>query len=170
MSTVVGESREISLPPAVTVHEAAGGATAHPAIPPASRGWLFYQRRQFALKTILIAVTTVAFIPILLYKAEMAAVIAIALLIIAHVAGAVVIAIGVKRHQIAPDRRGMVIRLVGLVVLVLLIWLAATGLSGHDLSSAVFWSALFAIWALHTIGLALLHLRSRREQSVCPFV
>ncbi|MES2153910.1 MAG: hypothetical protein V4510_02130 [bacterium] len=141
-----------------------------PTTAPPTPAWLFYQRRQFLLKTILIAVTTVAFIPILLYKSEMAAVIAVSLLIVAHIAGGIIIAIGVKRHQIAPDRRGMIIRLAGLTILVLLIWLAASGLKDHDLSSNVFWGALFAIWALHTAGLALLHLRSRREQSVCPFV
>jgi hypothetical protein len=85
-----------------------------------------------------------------------------------HVAGLVVIVVGARRQDIAPGARGFVIRAVAIVLLVALLMLAADGLTST--TSAVFWGSLFAIWALHTAGLALLHLRGRRELAACPFV
>ena len=57
----------------------------------------------------------------------------------------------------------------GIAFLVGLLYLASKGLqtSAQDF---VFWGSLFAIWALHTLGLALLHVRGARENAVCPFV
>lgn len=129
----------------------------------------FVRPRQFWWKTVLLAVTTVALVPILLYQDLKAAGIYLVALAIVHVAGIAVIVVGARRQQIAPDTRGLVIRLIGIACLTLLLWLASKGLDS-EASSIVFWGALFAIWALHTLGLALLHLRSRREQTVCPFV
>jgi hypothetical protein len=180
MSTSRMESREINGGRAGAVADEPGTAPPGPSgARPASLGfpegagpsspWVFFGRRQFLFKTILLAVTTVALIPILLLKDTQLGIAYLVGLAAVHVAGLAVIAVGVNRHQIAPDRRGLVIRLVGIAILVALLGLAAEGL-GNDLSSMVFWGALFAIWALHTLGLALLHLRSRREQSVCPFV
>jgi len=166
MSTSGAENRLVPLHRALCVATAIVPAPAPAA--PTARWFTFYQRRQFFLKTALVAATTLAFVPILLYQAEGAALVAITLLIAAHFAGAAVIAYGVRRQQIAPDRRGMVSRLAAITVLVLLIWLAATGLTS-PLSSGLFWGSLFAIWALHTVGLLLLHVRSRREQATCPF-
>ena|ERR1041385_964563 len=129
----------------------------------------FYNRRQFAWKVALLAATTIALVPILLLKDELAAKVYLVALAIVHVAGIVVIAIGTKRDHIAPDKRGLAIRLVAIAVLLALLGLAAKGLrTGTE--SFVFWGSLFAIWLLHTAGLALLHLRGRREVSVCPFV
>ncbi len=134
-----------------------------------AESWVFFGRRQFLWKTIVLALTTIALIPVLLYKDVMAAQAYLVILIAVHILGGIVILVGVRRHQVAPDARGLIMRLVGLVILIALLALAAKGLT-TELSDWVFWGALFAIWALHTLGLALLHLRSRREQTVCPFV
>lgn len=129
----------------------------------------FQRRGQFAWKVGLLLATTIALIPILLMKNEWAAQAYLWILVAIHVIGLVIIAVGVKRHHIAPDLRGLVIRLVGIVLLVGLLFLASKGLR-TDVAGFVFWGSLFAIWALHTVGLALLHIRGRREMSVCPFV
>ncbi|MEA3137082.1 MAG: hypothetical protein QOC71_1363 [Thermoplasmata archaeon] len=129
----------------------------------------FERRTQFAWKTALLLATTIALIPILLLKHTWAAQAYLVTLVGVHVAGLAIIAIGVKRTHIAPDRRGLVIRLVGITFLVALLYVASKGLrtSTEDL---LFWGSLFAIWALHTLGLALLHIRSGREVAACPFV
>ena len=132
-------------------------------------GMQFLRRRTFLWKTLLLGATTVSLVPVLLAKQVLAAQVYLVALVLVHVAGIVVIAVGVKRTHIAPDRRGLVIRLVGIGLLIGLLALAARGLrsSAADL---VFWGSLFAIWALHTLGLALLHIRSGREAAACPFV
>ncbi|HUR24690.1 MAG TPA: hypothetical protein VM327_01595 [Candidatus Thermoplasmatota archaeon] len=129
----------------------------------------FERRAQFAWKTALLLATTVALIPILLLKDAWAAQVYLVALVAVHLVGLAIIAIGVKRTHIAPDRRGLVIRLVGIAFLVSLLYVASKGLrtSTEDL---LFWGSLFAIWALHTLGLALLHVRSGREAAACPFV
>jgi hypothetical protein len=129
---------------------------------------VFGNRRRFWWKTALLAVTTVALAPILLWKDLLAAQVYLVALAVVHVAGIAVITVGARRQDIAPDRRGLWIRLVGIAVLVALLWLAAKGLKS-EASGMVFWGSLFAIWALHTAGLALLHLRGRRERQACPF-
>lgn len=150
------------------------GANATVTAPPAGTALQFTRPRQFWWKTALLALTTVSLVPVLLYKdtllAEQAAVVYVIALVVVHLAGVVVIAIGVRRHQIAPDTRGLVIRLVGIAILVGLLYLAAKGITANAVTDWLFWGTLFAIWALHTLGLALLHLRTRREASVCPFV
>ena len=124
---------------------------------------------KFAWKSALLLATTVALIPILLLKHAWAAQVYLVILVVIHVVGLAIIAIGVKRTHIAPDRRGLVIRLVGIAFLIGLLYVASKGLqtSTEDL---LFWGSLFAIWALHTVGLALLHVRSGREAAACPFV
>lgn len=129
----------------------------------------FERRGQFAWKVALLLGTTIALIPILLSKNAMAATVYLWVLVGVHVAGLGIIAAGVKRHHIAPDRRGLVIRLVGIAILVALLYLASKGLQ-DSVEGFVFWASLFAIWALHTAGLALLHIRSGREAAACPFV
>ena len=131
--------------------------------------WTFQRRGQFAWKVGLLLATTVALIPILLSKNAWAAQVYLWVLVAVHVIGLGIIAIGVKRQHIAPDTRGLVIRLVGIAILVALLYLASKGLQ-TDVAGWIFWGSLFAIWALHTLGLALLHIRGRREMAVCPFV
>lgn len=128
----------------------------------------FGNRRTFYWKTGLLAATTLALAPILLWQHAMAAQVYLVALVVVHVAGLAVIAVGAKRQDIAPGLRGFLIRLAGILALVALLGLAANGLTGT--TGTVFWSSLFAIWALHTAGLALLHLRGRRELQACPFV
>jgi hypothetical protein len=129
----------------------------------------FERRGQFAWKVGLLLATTLALIPILLSRNEMAATVYLWVLVGVHVAGLFIIGIGVKRHHTAPDTRGLVIRLAGITVLVALLYLASQGLKS-SVEGALFWGSLFAIWALHTLGLALLHIRGRREIAACPFV
>jgi hypothetical protein len=136
----------------------------------AARRITFERRGQFAWKSALLLATTVALIPILLLKHAWAAQVYLVILVVIHLVGLAIIGIGVKRTHIAPDRRGLVIRLVGIAFLVALLYVASKGLqtSTEDL---LFWGSLFAIWALHTVGLALLHVRSGRETAAaCPFV
>ncbi len=130
---------------------------------------VFTERRRFAWKTALLAATTLALVPVLLLKNTQWATWYLVALISVHVIGAVVIAIGVRRHDIAPDQRGLWIRLIGIAILVALLYMATKGLNG-SFDSVVFWAALFAIWFLHTAGLALLHIKTGREASACPFV
>ena len=129
----------------------------------------FERRGQFAWKVALLAATTVALVPILLMKNAWAAQAYLWVLVVVHVVGLFIIGIGVKRHHIAPDTRGLVIRLVGIALLIALLYLASKGLR-TSAEGLLFWGSLFAIWFLHTAGLALLHIRGKRENSVCPFV
>ncbi len=129
----------------------------------------FERRGQFAWKVALLAVTTVALVPILLMKNEWAARVYLWVLIAVHLLGVVVILVGTKRHHIAPDKRGLAIRLGAIFLLVGLLYLASKGLQGST-EGYLFWGSLFAIWLLHTAGLALLHIRGARENAVCPFV
>jgi ABC-type transport system involved in cytochrome c biogenesis permease component len=151
-------------------------AASFPASPPdgvhghaGPRRLVFTDRATFLWKTTLLAVTTVALVPILLWQHELAAKVYLWALVVVHVAGIFVVGIGVRRHQIAPDRRGLYIRLLAIAILIALLYLAAQGLEGK-VGGVLFWGSLFAIWALHTLGLVLLHLRSQREQRLCPFV
>lgn len=129
----------------------------------------FERRGQFAWKVGLLAATTIALIPILLLKNEWAAQAYLWILVIVHVAGLFIIGVGVKRSHIAPDTRGLVIRLVAIVLLVALLYLASKGLQ-TSAEGILFWGSLFAIWFLHTAGLALVHIRGKRENAMCPFV
>jgi hypothetical protein len=135
-----------------------------------TNSWFTFSRgRQFLWKTILLGATTLALVPILLYKDVLWAQTYLVTLILVHIGGGVLIVVGNRRHHIAPDRRGLIIRLVGIASMVILLYIAAKGL-GTTVGSWVFWGSLFAIWALHTLGLLMLHVRSRREATVCPFV
>lgn len=129
----------------------------------------FERRGQFAWKSALLLATTVALIPILLSKHELAATIYLWVLIVIHIAGLLIIGVGVKRHHVAPTKRGLYSRLAGIAVLIALLYLASKGLA-TTAEGWIFWGSLFAIWALHTLGLALLHIRGRREAAACPFV
>jgi hypothetical protein len=136
----------------------------------ASKGAAFqmHNGRRFMWKTILLTVTTLALVPILLYKDVLWAQIYLWTLVVIHVAGIGLVVYGTKRHHIAPDRRGLVVRIIGLTTLTALLYLAAKGLN-TEVGTWLFWGALFSIWALHTVGLLFLHVRSRREARLCPF-
>lgn len=113
--------------------------------------------------------TTVALVPILLWQHALAAQVYVAFLVAVHVGGLAIFALGVRRQDIAPTRRGLWVRLSGIGLLICLLSLAAKGLQGRP-AAAVFWIALFAIWALHTAGLLLLHIKTDREAAACPFL
>ena len=138
-------------------------------MPTAAPRVTFERRGQFAWKVALLLATTIALVPILLMKNTWAAQAYLWILVAVHIVGLFIIAIGVKRHHIAPDTRGLVIRLVGITLLVGLLYLASKGLQ-TSVEGVLFWGSLFAIWLLHTAGLALLHIRGKRENAVCPFV
>jgi hypothetical protein len=129
---------------------------------------VFEHPRRFIWKTALLAATTIALIPILLAKDSWAATVYLVVLIVVHVAGIFIVAIGVRRRDIAPDRRGFVYRIIAIVCLVALLYLVSQGLRSAT-ADYVFWGSLFLIWLLHTLGLVLLHVKGRRE-AACPFV
>ncbi len=129
----------------------------------------FTDRKRFYWKVALLAATTIALVPILLLKDQGLADLYLWVLVAVHVGGVFIVVIGVKRQQIAPDARGLVIRLVAIALLIGLLYISSLGLRNATLDW-VFWGSLFAIWALHTAGLALLHIRGSREAALCPFV
>jgi hypothetical protein len=133
----------------------------------ATRSFEFRHRARFWWKTGLLAATTLALIPILLYESAIGAQWYLWFLLTVHVFGLGVFAWGVSRHDIAPSTWGFAARVAALVIVVALLFLASKGLQS-TVGTAVFWGSLFAIWALHTGGLALLHLRGARETR-CPF-
>src|SRR5688500_6013549 len=61
------------------------------------KGLVFEDRRRFFWKTGLLAATTIALIPILLSKSEWAAQAYLVALVVVHVAGIFIVAIGVRR-------------------------------------------------------------------------
>lgn len=127
----------------------------------------FRHRAKFWWKTSILAITTVALIPILLMQSELGATIYLWTLVGIHVLGLVVFAYGVSKEDIAPSTWGFVGRIIGLVVVGGLLYLVAKGLQ-TDVGSAIFWVSLFLIWAVHTAGLLMLHLRGNGETN-CPF-
>lgn len=132
-------------------------------------GFQFTRRRQFVWKTVLLAATTLSLVPILLMKSEEAAMWWLIALIVVHVVGIAILIAGTKRHHIAPDRRGLAYRVVAIVILSALLYLLGKGVTKYQVGDIVFWGILFAIWAAHTAGLLLLHVRTRREAKACPF-
>lgn len=128
----------------------------------------FHSRAKFWWKQFLLLSTFLALIPILLYQSELGAKVYLWFLGIVHLVGTAIFIIGVKKEDIAPSRRGFWGRVAGLVTIGLLIYLASKGLQS-EFGSWLFWGSLFAVWATHTVGLLLFHLRGRHEKS-CPFV
>ena len=137
--------------------------------PSATPRMVFAKRRQFYWKSALLAATTLALIPILLWKHEFAATLYVAFLVVVHVGGLAVFAYGVSREDLQFTRTGLWVRLAGVAVAVALLYLASKGLR-TEAGGAIFWSSLFAIWGLHTGALLLLHLRGREMSATCPFV
>jgi hypothetical protein len=128
----------------------------------------FRHKARFVWKTITLLVTFVALIPILLYKSELGATWYLGFLVAVHVIGLVVFGWGVAREDIAPTTWGLVGRLIGIVSVGILLYFVADGLKS-SFGSAVFWTSLFGLWAIHTGGLLLVHLRGR-PGSGCPFL
>ncbi len=129
----------------------------------------FHSRAKFWWKQFLLFTTFLALIPILLYQSALGAKVYLWFLGLVHVFGTLVFIIGVKKEDIAPTRRGLWGRIAGLVTIGALIYLASQGLRPDEFGTALFWWSLFAVWAIHTAGLLLFHLRGRHEKT-CPFV
>lgn len=124
----------------------------------------FAKPKQFAWKTALLAVVTVALAPVVLWRHELAAQVYLGALIAVHLGALVIFARGVHRKDVAPTPFGFFWRVTGLVVMVAL-------LAGLRLvpDSPWFWPTLVGIWAVHTTGLSLLHVRAK-EGAGCPFL
>lgn len=127
----------------------------------------FRNRAKFWWKTFILAATTIALIPIMLWQHELAATIYLWALVIIHVIGLAIFIVGVSREDIAPSTWGFVGRLIGLVTVGVLLYILSKGLQTPT-AGALFWISLFLIWAVHTAGLLMLHLRGSGETS-CPF-
>ncbi len=128
----------------------------------------FRHKARFIWKNALLLITFVALIPILLYQDVLGAQVYLWFLVGVHALGLFIFAWGVGRHDIAPSMKGFLGRLAGLATVTLLLWIASKGLN-TEFGSLLFWGSLFALWAIHSAGLLLLHLRGRKETS-CPFV
>jgi hypothetical protein len=128
----------------------------------------FRKKAQFAWKVFTLFVTFVALIPVLLYQDQFGAQIYLWFLVVIHVLGLIIFTIGVRKEDLAPSKWGFYGRLIGLGVTVVLLYWASQGLT-NKWGTMAFWWSLFLIWAIHTGGLALLHIRGRSEKN-CPFV
>lgn len=124
----------------------------------------FANPRQFAWKSLLLAIATLALVPVLLWKDALAAQVYLALLALVHVVAIGIFVAKTRKEDIAPTPFGLFWRAVGLAVVVAL--LASIRLVPD---TPLFWPALFGIWALHTVGLAFLHVRAK-EGAGCPFL
>ncbi len=133
------------------------------------RRLVFGERAKFWWKTTLLAMTTLLVVPILAWQHEAAATLYLAFLVAVHVAGIAVFAWGLRRDHLAPTRRGLWIRIGGLVFFVTMLAWVAKGLQA-GLASWLFWVSLFGVWAVHTAALLLMHVRTRGEIAACPFV
>ncbi len=128
----------------------------------------FRKKAQFAWKVFTLFITFLALIPVLLFQSQLGAQVYLWFLVIIHILGLVIFAIGVKKEDIAPSKWGFYGRIIGLVVTGGLLYWASQDLTSQW-GSAAFWWTLFLVWAIHTGGLALLHIRGKHETE-CPFV
>lgn len=135
-----------------------------------AKGWFeFRHKAKFVWKAVTLFITFAAVIPILLYQHEIGAQWYLAFLVAVHVIGLLVFGWGVAKEDIAPTTWGFVGRLIGLVSVGVLLYFVSKGVTDTPTGSAVFWGSLFGLWAIHTGGLLLVHLRGR-EGSGCPFI
>jgi hypothetical protein len=133
--------------------------------PPSWRGSVaFAHRRQFAWKTALLALITLALAPVVLWKHALAAQAYLVLLVVVHVSALAVFVVRTRREDIAPSPFGLFWRAVGLAVAVALLTMIRL-----DGASPWFWPSLAGIWAVHTAGLSVLHIRAA-DGTTCPFV
>lgn len=127
--------------------------------------------KEFTVKATLLLVSTLALIPILLSKDRNAGIIYTWFLIAVHLLAPLFILWGMKKENwraMYGNPRTFWIRILGIVLLVLVLYFAAKGVRDPTMDG-LFWGSLFAIWALHTAALALLHIRGRATASSCPF-
>lgn len=131
----------------------------------------FRKKAQFAWKVFTLLITFVALIPVLYFQDVLGAQVYLWFLVGVHLIGFVIFGIGVKKEDIAPSKWGFWGRMIGLATTVGLLYWASQhlGTDRDALQTTAFWWTLFTIWAIHTGGLALLHIRGRRE-TACPFV
>ncbi len=133
-------------------------------------GWFeFRHKARFVWKAITLFITIAAFIPILLYQHELGVKWYLGFLVGVHVLGLIVFGWGVSRQDIAPTTWGLVGRLIGLVSVGVLLYFVSKGVTDTSVGSVVFWASLFGLWAIHSGGLLLVHVRGR-EGSKCPFI
>ncbi|HEX2021132.1 MAG TPA: hypothetical protein VHH36_00340 [Candidatus Thermoplasmatota archaeon] len=121
-------------------------------------GLYFEHRRRFVRKSVTLAVSMLALVPVLWWKSEFAAAIYLAALVVIHVFALVVFVYRVPWRELFRHPLGLALRAVGLLAFGVL--LAEVQL---DPDSAWFWPALTTLWLLHVGALALLHVRHRRE-------
>ena len=127
------------------------------------RAWYVAAPKSLLWKTVLLAVTTLAFVPILLMKHELAGAIYVAALVAVHVVG--LIAIVAKSGGWWQDKRGLMWRLGGIAILSVLLSIAGKGLVGA--TGLLFWGTLGLVWLLHAAGAVLFHIRG--DPRACPF-
>ncbi|MCA1813103.1 MAG: hypothetical protein LC624_04015, partial [Halobacteriales archaeon] len=127
---------------------------------------MFAKPRQFAWKTLLLALITLALAPIYLERSALAAQLWVGALLVVHVSALAVFILRTRKEDIAPTPFGLAWRAIGLLVAIALLSLLAKLLVPE---SAWFWPTLGAIWVVHTAGLTLLHVRAV-PGAPCPFV
>lgn len=119
--------------------------------------------KALAWKSVILLVTTLAFVPILLWQHELAASVYVGALVLVHVVGlGVLIA---RSGDWWKDKRALGWRLGGIALLTVLLAIVGKGLTGT--TGGLFWGTLGLVWVLHTAGAVLLHLRG--EARSCPF-
>jgi hypothetical protein len=126
---------------------------------------IFHKRTQFYWKIALLGITTLALIPILYFEYQLGAQIYLWFLVVVHLLGLILVFWHVDKEDIAPDRRGLIGRTMGLLTMGVLLYFISGGI-GTGLGSTIFWLAFFGSWALHTVGVALMHFRTAREAKI----
>lgn len=129
----------------------------------ASRSLYLAAPKSLLWKSLLLLVATLAFVPILLLKHELAGAIYVAALVVVHVVGLVVI-VAKSGGAWWQDKRGLGWRLGGIAVLTVLLSIVGKGLVGS--TGIIFWATLGLIWLLHTAGALIFHLRG--DPRACP--
>ena len=134
-----------------------------PATDAPARGIYLAAPKSLLWKSLLLLATTLAFVPILLMKHELAGAIYVGALVLVHVVGlvAIVVKSGGAWWQ---DKRGLAWRLGGIAVLSVLLSIVGKGLVGA--TGLIFWGTLGLIWFLHTVGALIFHLRG--DPRACP--
>jgi hypothetical protein len=124
----------------------------------------FAHKQRFAWKSALLAALTLALAPVVLWKHALAAQLYLGLLVAIHVGALGVFIVRTRREDIAPSAFGLFWRAVGLAVAVALLTMLRL-----VPDSPWFWPSLAGIWAVHSAGLALLHVRAV-DGATCPFI
>ncbi len=127
------------------------------------RRWAIERPKALLWKTVLLAVTTLAFVPVLLSKSAIAGAIYVAALVAVHVIGLVVI-LAASGKSLWADKRALLWRLAGIVVLSVLLAIVGKGLT--TTTGALFWGTLILVWALHTVGALIFHVKG--DPRACP--